>query len=118
MLFAVIHAAQQRLDRAPLVSLRLVGGNEIEIHKRSLSSWPFVRGRYHPQSQLTGKPGYPPHISAARKHGPVAARNNLFYRWEIQKCVDVPSIERSRFRLGFLADSTSYTASVVKFSRP
>src|ERR1022692_2405258 len=96
MLFAVIHPTQQRLDRAPLVSLRLVGGNEFEIHKKSLSSWPFVRGRYYPQSPRTGEPCYPPHISPARKPRPVVARNNLFYRWEIQKCVDVPSIEKNR----------------------
>src|SRR5258706_9253811 len=42
MLLAVIHPAQQRFDGAALVPLRLVAGNEFEVHGRTLlavSSW-------------------------------------------------------------------------------
>src|SRR5882762_9210033 len=42
MLFAVIHAVQQRLDGAALVSLRFVIRNEFEVHGRS--SWLLALG--------------------------------------------------------------------------
>src|SRR5450631_2668665 len=96
MLFAVIHPAQQRLDRTPLVSLRLVGGNEFEIHKRSLKFLAFRPWQTPPAiatyRNATLSAAYKPCAEAPAGCG----RNNLFYRWKIQKCVDVPSIEKNR----------------------
>src|SRR5580700_11081826 len=74
MLLAVIHPTQKRLNRATLVPLRLVIGNEFKVHGKKLLAFSRLRICYSERSEESAV------LAAIRTDGNFAEQESLYYK--------------------------------------